>query len=85
MSPLLLSLFTAVAAQQGQWVLTFEDDFTGTQLNSSNWKAKDNVQQDGGHAVFVKEAVSVASGNLVITATQQQHEYKNLTYNFTSG
>lgn len=69
----------------GTWVQTFFDDFNGTALNASNWRIADNVTQDGGHAIFVSDAVNVSGGNLVITTTAQPYYYANVTHNFTSG
>lgn len=44
-----------------------------------------NRTQDAGHSVFVPSAVSVADGNLVITATHEAYPVGNGTRNFTSG
>jgi beta-glucanase (GH16 family) len=70
----------------GSWLLTFEDDFVGTSLNESRWSiAPPNRTQDAGHSVFIPSAVSVADGNLIITATHEPYIVGNVTRNFTGG
>ena len=66
-------LLAGFALARADWVLTFEDDFTGSSLNTSSWTVADRdatkSQYDGHDAMFVKENVAVADGNLVITTT----------------
>lgn len=55
------------------WVLTFEDDFSGNEINTSSWTVANRdptkSQYDGHDAMFVAESVAVYDGNLVITTS----------------
>ena len=58
-------LATALASQvcaQGSWVVSFDDDFLGNQLNSSAWTASNYSsvvsQYDGHDALFTADMVS---------------------------
>lgn len=81
------AVLLTVTSQGGQWVLTFEDDFPGSTLNTSNWTPKNYSTQDGGLAIFVPDMVSVANGNLVLTTALVPGGgvFNGVPFNFTSG
>jgi len=72
----------------GDWVLTFEDDFSGNQLNLSKWTPSNSSftsQYDGHDALFIPERVYVSGGNLVITTVLDPRFVDGIHYNMTSG
>jgi beta-glucanase (GH16 family) len=73
----------------GTWHLVFEDDFSGSKLNESNWTPSNYTsvisQYDGHAAMFIADRVAVADGNLVITTTWDPRVLDGVHYNFTSG
>lgn len=77
------------AAAAGQWVLTFEDDFTGTALNESNWTPSNYSsivsEYDGHDALFIADRVSVGGGFLTLTTMFDPREFNGISYNMTSG
>ena len=70
-----------------EWTLVFEDDFTGSELNSSVWTVANNTIH--GHdelQVYVDDEVSLANGTYLVISTQRRdHTYKNKLYHYTSG
>jgi beta-glucanase (GH16 family) len=87
-----LFLFAALVRQgsaQGSWVVTFEDEFLGTELNTSSWTASNYSsvvsQYDGHDALFVADMVSVNNGILSITTAWAPQEFNGVHYNMTSG
>lgn len=80
---------TPTVSSSGSWIVSFEDDFNGTALNTSNWTPSnysDIVSKYDGHdALFTADMVSVSDGNLVITTVMQTNTWAGTTYNFTSG
>lgn len=85
LSIILLPISVTSQSPNGNWVLTFFDDFNGTTLNTTNWSVANNQSQDGGHAIFTADMISVSDSNLVITTVAKTYEHNNVTYNFTSG
>lgn len=79
----------APAAVPGSWVLTFEDDFDGTELNASSWTVADRdptkSQYDGHDAVYLASNVAVANGSLVINTAWAPQTLNGIAYNFSSG
>lgn len=77
------------AAPAGSWVVSFEDDFSGNQLNTSNWTPSNYStvisKYDGHDALFTSDRVAVSDGSLVITTVYEQINYQGTLYNFTSG
>jgi beta-glucanase (GH16 family) len=73
----------------GSWVVTFEDDFNGTELNTSSWTPSNYSsvisEFDGHDALFVENAISVGGGVLTITTAWDPQEFNGVHYNFTSG
>ncbi len=69
----LLALFAAsvcaATALQAQttWNLVFEDDFSGTSVDTSQWGIYDGAG-NGNHGLRKPSAFSVANGNLIVTA-----------------
>lgn len=63
------------SSTSGSWVVSFEDQFNGTALNTSNWTPSnysDIVSKYDGHdALFIADMVTVSEGNLVITTVMQ--------------
>jgi beta-glucanase (GH16 family) len=54
------------------WQLFFHDEFDGTTLNTTNWAAMDRQDSFNNEKQYYRpEQVSVANGNLQITATNQ--------------
>src|SRR3954447_5316604 len=54
------------------WQLRFDDEFNGTSLNTNNWTALDRQDSFNNEKQYYRpEQVTVASGNLQITATNQ--------------
>ncbi len=70
-------------------MVTFEDEFEGDSLNTSNWTPSDYVmvisKYDGHDALFIADRVSVSGGSLVITTVHEQNNFSGTLYNFTSG
>lgn len=66
-------IIAGLALARSDWVLTFEDDFSGNTLNTTSWTVADRdptkSQYDGHDAMFVKENVAVSNGNLIITTS----------------
>jgi beta-glucanase (GH16 family) len=79
----------AAASPAGNWVLTFEDDFDGTALNTSSWTVADRdptkSQYDGHDAVYLAENIEVANGSLVISTAWAPQTLNGVAYNFSSG
>jgi hypothetical protein len=76
----------AIGLVSAEWVLTFEDDFSGDSVNTSSWTVSDHdatkSRYDGHDALFVSGAVSVSGGNLVITTTYAPDTvFDGFTYN----
>jgi beta-glucanase (GH16 family) len=72
------------------WTLTFEDDFDGTVLNASTWHVHDNWTHCCPQelSLYVKEAVSVSDGFLVIRTDRTPQPVAGpggQPFNFTSG
>ena len=68
------------------WVTTFVDDFDGTELNASNWVARDNITHgDTEKQLYFADDVSVANGALVLTTRRRDAWHDGRHYNFTSG
>jgi beta-glucanase (GH16 family) len=70
-SGLLLGYLSLTSAVQ-QWVMIWNDEFSGSFLNTSNWA----IQTDPCYSyydseVYVASAVSISNGNLVLTASNQ--------------
>ena len=54
------------------WQLFFHDEFDGTSLNTTNWEALDRQNSFNNEKQYYRpEQVTVANGNLQITATNQ--------------
>jgi beta-glucanase (GH16 family) len=54
------------------WRLTFHDEFDGTSLNTTNWEAMNRQDSFNEEKQYYRpEQVTVANGNLQITATNQ--------------
>ena len=65
---------TAPVGPAGAWTLVFEDDFTGTSLNTSNWTAVNDQSQPNNNNVYLNPAnVSVSGGycRLVLSSSSQ--------------
>jgi len=79
----------AAASPAGNWVLTFEDDFDGTALNTSSWTVADRdptkSQYDGHDAVYLAENIEVANSSLVISTAWAPQTLNGVAYNFSSG
>lgn len=75
----------AQSSEADGYVLVWEDDFDGTQLNRDYWNVEINGTGCGNAELqyYVDDArnVAVRDGNLVLTARRQAHEGKD----FTSG
>lgn len=78
-----------VTAPPAKWILVWSDEFDGSTINSDNW----NIETGDGSQYgisgwgnnelewYQEENITLADGNLVITAKEQQSN----GYNFTSG
>ena len=79
----------ASAPAPGTWEVVFEDDFSGTALNTSTWTPSNYSsivsQYDGHAAMFIADRVAVANGSLVITTAYDPRTLDGVSYNFTSG
>ena len=84
---ILVLLFNTLIS--AEWVLTFEDDFSGNKLNESSWTISNYSsiisQYDGHDALFVTEAITVKDGSLQITTTYNPQVFNGVHYNMTSG
>jgi beta-glucanase (GH16 family) len=78
----------AAAAPAGSWEIVFEDDFSGTFLNESNWTPSNlnpvTSQYDGHSAMFISDRVAVKDGTLVLTTMWDPRTLNGVDYNFTS-
>ena len=84
------TLLSLAATVQADWVITFEDDFSGSTLNASSWTVANRdptkSQYDGHDAMFVADNVAVSDGNLIITTYYAPNSTLNgVTYNMLSG
>jgi beta-glucanase (GH16 family) len=60
------------------WRLSWHDEFDGTSLNNANWEALDRQDSYNNEKQYYRpEQVTVADGNLQITATNQPLANKN--------
>jgi beta-glucanase (GH16 family) len=60
------------------WQLFFHDEFDGSSLNTTNWTALDRQNSFNNELQYYRpEQVTVAGGNLQITATNQPLANKN--------
>ena len=79
----------ASTSRGGSWQVYFEDDFSGTSLNESNWTPSNYSsivsQYDGHDAMFIADRITVSNGSLVITTGWDPRELNGVSYNFTSG
>lgn len=79
----------AAAPAPGSWQVVWEDDFSGTALNESNWTPSNYSdvisRYDGHEALFIADRVTVSDGALVITTMYDPRELNGNSYNFTSG
>jgi len=70
-------------------VVSFEDTFDGSELNTSSWTASNYSsvvsQYDGHDALFIADRVTVSNGNLVLTTVWDPQEFNGVHYNMTSG
>ena len=76
-------MLTAVGQAQASWKLVWEDEFNGTELDTTKWTA---VTDCGDHRnteqqCYMASAVSVGNGMLTITGTDQAQN----GYSYTSG
>lgn len=80
---------SAATAAPGTWEIAWEDDFSGTELNTTNWTPSNYSQvisqYDGHSALFIADRVTVADGALVITTVYDPRTLDGVAYNFTSG
>jgi hypothetical protein len=68
------------------WVLTFEDDFTGTKLDATKWNNVLNAEAyNGEQQIYLPANVSVGNGNLRLTSLGQDYTYNGTVYHYTSG
>src|SRR5215204_4763889 len=72
---ILVALYGTAAAQIPDvpgWQLSWHDEFDGTTLNTANWAAMDRQDSFNDERQYYRpEQVTVANGNLQITATNQ--------------
>lgn len=73
----------AIEGAPDGYKLVWEDDFNGTALNENNWNIEVSGTGGGNQELqyYRKENVSVADGNLVLTARRENYSGKS----FTSG
>ena len=76
----------SVCSEPG-WRVTFEDDFSGSTLNASNWVAIDNVTHGPTEKqLYLADDVYLRDGLLVLRTRKRRAWYNStLAYNFTSG
>ena len=55
---------------QSGWQITFEDEFEGTQLNTSNWRPDNNFTAPGAKELYMADAISVHNGSMIITTSK---------------
>ena len=69
------------------WDLAFEDDFSGSELNNSNWNIVVGNEDVGScrDALCTASAVSVSGGSLILNTTDTPTSFNGVTYNFTTG
>jgi beta-glucanase (GH16 family) len=73
----------------GNWVMTFEETFDGSALNTSRWTVANwssvKSEYDGHDALFTAERVSVGGGHLRIDTVLESNTLDGILYNMTSG
>jgi beta-glucanase (GH16 family) len=79
------SFHTTSADPDGEWAVIWEDTFSGSELNRSNWNVADNVTRYAEWEVYTADNVYVENDNLVIRTTANQTWVNNAWYNFSSG
>jgi beta-glucanase (GH16 family) len=76
---------SALGQPSSDYRLVFEDEFSGGGLNSYLWRLDDCVTVEHGLMLFKPEAVTVQSGQLVITVSHTQSTCGDLIADYTSG
>lgn len=68
------------------WHLAFEDTFSGTALNQSNWNVLNGTDSGSCRAALcTPEAVTVSGGSLVLTTANRSAEFNGEVFNWTTG
>jgi hypothetical protein len=85
----LLYVVLAYSSARGTWVVSFQDEFDGDELNASSWTASNYSsvvsQYDGHDALFIADRVAVGGGVLSISTVWEPQEFNGIHYNLTSG
>ena len=85
---LLISSFITLSVVNG-WKLTFFEDFSGSELNSSIWNIRDHESHccpaEDELYMSYNVAIDTTNHHLVITTQREEITYDNITYHFTSG
>lgn len=85
---LLLSIIHILQAQApvpGDWILTFEDEFEGEQLDPLKWRMAGHVLHFNGMASNDSRNIQLKNGNLEIIAEKRSSVFKGETYPYASG
>ena len=75
------SASTSIACKA--WTNTFDDEFDGTNLDSSKWKTFE--EGTGSIAAHISDCYEVSNGTLKLFVQKQQRKYNTKTYDYTEG
>jgi beta-glucanase (GH16 family) len=86
MALLACSLYAPLQAED-KWVLTFSDDFPGTELSFPRWTPHDpwGHERNREGQAYIPEAISVKNGEVQIVARRESARYDGRQREFTSG
>lgn len=78
-------LLAALAVNAG-WVMTWNDEFNGDQIDETRWNVYNNWSQLSNQVeIYIEKNAYVQNGNLMLKVTKEPYLFEGLLYNFTSG
>lgn len=80
------SIFPILLGVNAGWVLTWEDDFDGTEVNTTNWNIYNDTSEGSNQIeLYTADNVWVSNSNLVLRTHLANISYNGVKYNVTSG
>ena len=74
-----------VPPMPGNWTVTFQDEFDGSNLNGARWRLGQHWSGIGGSGGVAPENVSVSGGTLRIKSEQRAVSYGGTNYSYATG